>query len=82
LFDIPAYALILEIADPDSVFLGQRMKKRLEELGVSMDLQTHPGPALAIEAVPVLQIFPAWILVVLALASTETQQVPPGMGVI
>ena len=30
--------------------------------------------ALAIEAVPVLQVFPAWMLVVVALASTETRE--------
>jgi hypothetical protein len=36
--------------------------------------------ALAIEAVPVLQIFPAWILVVVALASTETRELPPHTG--
>jgi hypothetical protein len=29
--------------------------------------------ALAIEAVPALQVFPAWILVVVALASTEAR---------
>ena len=34
--------------------------------------------ALAIEAVPVLQVFPAWILVVVALASMEPRGVPPG----
>ena len=33
--------------------------------------------ALAIEAVPGLQLFPAWILVVVALASTETTEQPP-----
>jgi hypothetical protein len=33
--------------------------------------------ALAIEVVPVLQLFPAWTLVVAALASTEKQQVLP-----
>ena len=36
--------------------------------------------ALVIEAVPVLQVFPAWILVVIALASTEPREVPPGTG--
>jgi len=38
--------------------------------------------ALVIEAVPVLQVFPAWILVVVALASTEAQQLPPGTGAV
>ena len=38
--------------------------------------------ALAIEAVPVLQVFPAWILVVVALASTDTPQRPPGAGAV
>ena len=33
--------------------------------------------ALAIEVVPVLQLFPAWTLVVAALAGTEKQQVLP-----
>jgi hypothetical protein len=33
--------------------------------------------ALAIEVVPVLQLFPAWTLVVAALASTEKPQVLP-----
>jgi hypothetical protein len=33
--------------------------------------------ALAIEAVPVLQVFPAWILVVAALASTESRKSSP-----
>jgi hypothetical protein len=32
--------------------------------------------ALAIEAVPVLQVFPAWILVVVALASAEARKLP------
>ena len=36
-------------------------------------------PALAFEAVPGLELFPAWTLVVAALASTENQQVSPGM---
>ena len=31
-------------------------------------------PALAIEVVPGLQLFPAWTLVVLALAGTESQE--------
>ena len=31
-------------------------------------------PALAIEVVPGLQLFPAWTLVVAALASTESQE--------
>jgi hypothetical protein len=34
--------------------------------------------ALAIEAVPFLQAFPAWILVVAALAGAETRGSPPG----
>jgi hypothetical protein len=33
--------------------------------------------ALAIEVVPVLQVFPAWTLVVATLAGTETQKLPP-----
>jgi len=33
-------------------------------------------PALAVEVVPGLQVFPAWTLVVMALASTETQKLP------
>ena len=36
--------------------------------------------ALAIEAVPGLQLFPAWTLVVAALASTGTQESPGGPG--
>jgi len=36
-------------------------------------------PALAIEVVPGLELFPAWTLVVTALASTENQRVSPGM---
>jgi hypothetical protein len=35
---------------------------------------------LVSEAVPALQLFPAWILVVAALASTETPKVPSGTG--
>lgn len=35
-------------------------------------------PALAVEVVPVLQLFPAWTLFVLALAGTERQ--PPLSG--
>jgi hypothetical protein len=35
-------------------------------------------PALAVEAVPVLQLFPAWTLVVAALASTESRKLPAG----
>jgi hypothetical protein len=38
--------------------------------------------ALAIEAVPVLALFPAWILVVAALASTETRKSPPGTAAV
>ena len=34
--------------------------------------------ALAVEAVPALQFFPSWTLVVLALASTENQSSPQG----
>ena len=34
--------------------------------------------ALTFEAVPGLQVFPAWILVVAALASTETRKSLPG----
>ncbi|MCX6875319.1 MAG: hypothetical protein NTW21_16160 [Verrucomicrobia bacterium] len=33
-------------------------------------------PALAVEAVPGLELFPAWTLAVAALASTETRQLP------
>jgi hypothetical protein len=36
--------------------------------------------ALAFEAVPVLQVFPAWTLVVAALAGTETRKAPAGPG--
>jgi hypothetical protein len=36
--------------------------------------------ALAIEVVPAVQLFPAWTLVVAALAGTETQRSPPGTG--
>jgi len=36
--------------------------------------------ALAIEAVPALQLFPAWTLVVAALASTETRPSLQGTG--
>ena len=32
--------------------------------------------ALVVEAVPVLQLFPAWTLVVAALASTENREAP------
>ena len=35
-------------------------------------------PALAVEAVPGLQLFPAWTLVVVALAATDTRHEPPG----
>lgn len=35
-------------------------------------------PALAIEVVPGLQLFPAWTLVVAALASTESKELPTG----
>jgi hypothetical protein len=35
--------------------------------------------ALAVEAVPGLQLFPAWTLVVAALAATDTRRLPPGM---
>ena len=38
--------------------------------------------ALAIEAVPAVQVFPAWTLVVAALASTETQKTPQGTGAV
>jgi len=38
--------------------------------------------ALAIEAVPVLQLFPAWTLVVAALAGMETQRLPDDPGTI
>jgi hypothetical protein len=38
--------------------------------------------ALAIEAVPGLQLFPAWTLVVAALASTETRKPPDGAGAV
>ena len=34
--------------------------------------------ALAVEAVPALQVFPAWTLVVAALASTDTRRSAPG----
>jgi len=34
--------------------------------------------ALAVEAVPGLQIFPAWTLVIAALAAAETPNDPPG----
>ena len=37
-------------------------------------------PALAIEVVPALQLFPAWTLVVVALASTETPPRPSSHG--
>lgn len=37
-------------------------------------------PALAIEVVPVLQLFPAWTLVVMALASTESRESVDGTG--
>ena len=33
-------------------------------------------PALAVEVVPALQLFPTWTLVVAAMASTETEKVP------
>ena len=36
--------------------------------------------ALAIEAVPALQLFPAWTLVVVALASVDTRNLPRGTG--
>ena len=36
--------------------------------------------ALAIEVVPVLQLFPAWTLVVAALASTESRKMPVETG--
>jgi hypothetical protein len=36
--------------------------------------------ALAIEVVPVLQLFPAWTLVVMALASTESRDPVDGTG--
>ena len=36
--------------------------------------------ALAIEAVPALQLFPAWTLVVLALAGMETHESPASGG--
>ena len=38
--------------------------------------------ALAIEAVPALQLFPAWILVVAALASAESRKSPPRPGTV
>ena len=38
--------------------------------------------ALAIEAVPALQLFPAWILVVAALASTENRRSPQSTGAV
>ena len=38
--------------------------------------------ALAIEAVPALQLFPAWILVVAALASTENRRSPQPTGAV
>jgi len=38
--------------------------------------------ALAIEVVPALQLFPAWTLVVAALASTETRKSPHGTGAV
>lgn len=38
--------------------------------------------ALAIEAVPGLQLFPAWTLVVVALASTETRRSPNRAGAV
>ena len=38
--------------------------------------------ALAFEAVPGLQLFPAWILVVAALASTETRKSPRSTGTV
>ena len=36
--------------------------------------------ALAVEAVPGLQLFPAWTLVVAAMASTETKKLPDDNG--
>jgi hypothetical protein len=33
--------------------------------------------ALIVEAIPGLEVFPAWTLVVAALAATDTQQAPP-----
>jgi hypothetical protein len=38
--------------------------------------------ALAVEAVPGLQLFPAWILVVAALAGTETEKRTNGTGAV
>lgn len=38
--------------------------------------------ALVIEAVPGLEVFPAWILVVAALAAAETRQARPGPDVV
>ena len=38
--------------------------------------------ALAVEAVPALQLFPAWILVVAALASTDTRKSAPGTAAV
>ena len=38
--------------------------------------------ALAIEVVPGLQLFPAWTLVVVALASTETRNLPRAAGAV
>lgn len=37
--------------------------------------------ALAVEAVPGLQVFPAWTLVILALSATETQELSQKPGV-
>ena len=34
-------------------------------------------PALVFEAIPGLEVFPAWTLVVAALAATDAQQAPP-----
>jgi hypothetical protein len=38
--------------------------------------------ALAVEAVPGLQLFPAWTLVVVALAGSETRRLPDGTGTV
>ena len=41
-----------------------------------LGFRRHLLLALAIEVVPALQLFPAWTLVVAALAGTETQSAP------
>jgi hypothetical protein len=38
-------------------------------------------PALAVEVVPGLELFPTWTVVVLALAATDTHSTPPSTSV-